>query len=196
MTLRWLPALLLLAGWLARPVPAWACWCFQHEVLTPAAAFTASDAVFEGTVTGIANYRAFPGFDVLMRLWPGMGDRFSDISVRFKVINSWKDITSPAITVRTGYVCGYDFLPDRQYVVYSYRFEGNLRVDFCTRTMDTRFAAADRGYLGGLPRLPVSQAWPSPLLLGCLGLTLAMSATAVAWRVRKRPMIETCSDPD
>jgi len=189
MALRLLPSLLVLASWLARPAPAWACWCFQHDVVSPRDAFARADAVFLGTVTGIADYRNLPGFDWLIRAWPDAARRLSDISVRFSVMGSWKSVSTSVVTVRTRYICGYQFSPGMQYVVYAHESQDWLRVNFCTRTLPAGSAAEDFACLDALPQLPLARAWPSPLALGCLGLggAVALSTTTAAWHVRCRP---------
>jgi hypothetical protein len=182
--LRWLPALLLLISLLARPTPAWACWCFQHDILAPRDAFAGADAVFMGTVTGIANYRQLPWFDWMVKVWPAASDRFSDIRVRFNVDRSWKSVATSDLTLRTGYICGYAFSSGTQYVVYAHNFEESLRVDFCTRTMPAGSAAEDFGFLNGLPPLPLTRAWPSPFVLGSGAAVGGLLAFAVLWRAR------------
>jgi hypothetical protein len=183
---RWLVVVVVLGGWLARPAPAWACWCVLYSPLAPADAFRASDAVFEGTVTGMVDWWHAPVFGRAIRLWPALARRFYDVRVVLEVTGAWKGVRESKIMLRTGHICGYQFSPGDRYVVYAYRDGGGLRTDFCTRTNPAAAAAEDYAFLAPLPRLPLAQPGPSPGALGCGGLgALAGVAGLAAWRWRR-----------
>jgi hypothetical protein len=70
--------------------------------------------------------------------------------VHFKIIQSWKGITTEEATVYTAHICcicGFPFKVGRQYLVYAYG-DKNLATNICTRTMTLKYASKDLKFLG------------------------------------------------
>ena len=177
---------------LVHPKPAWACSCVFPPA--PADAFRQWEAVFQGTVIGVAEAPSLPLVDQI-RGWLGLpyvydyGSRL----VSIEVARSWKGVTATQADVRTGYGgadCGYEFVIGVEYVVYAGQTaEGEWGANICSRTNPTTAAVDDLTYLGPLPTLPLT---PVPATFNwwwvCLGLfviVLALSLLGLGlWRFR------------
>lgn len=178
---------------LAHPQSAWACSCVFPP--TPADAFVQWEAIFQGTVVGVADSRRLPLVEQI-REWLGLpyvydyGSRLISI----EVARSWKGVTTTRADVRTGYGggdCGYSFVTGVEYVIYAGQTtEGEWGTNSCTRTNSTTSAVADLTYLGSLPTLSLTPA-PAPFnwLWVCLGLcVLTVASLLIAlwfWRFRR-----------
>lgn len=119
------------------PAPARACSCME---IGPEEAVEQSDAIFEGRVVGVSPAQGEIG--------PG------DNEVVLRVVRAWKGVPQDEeqVTVRTASnsaACGYNFEPDRSYLVYaSESSDGSLRVSLCSRTQLIEQADEDLQVLG------------------------------------------------
>ncbi len=97
-----------------------------------------AQAVFSGKVTKIILSDA-----------PKGKEPFS-AEVHFKVIKSWKGITTEEAIVHTAHICcicGFPFKVGKEYLVYAYGEKG-LGTDICTRTRRLQYASEDVKFLG------------------------------------------------
>ena len=131
-------ALTMAATLLLAARPARACSCME---IGPEKAIEQSDAIFEGRVVGVAPAQ--------------QGDIGpSDVQVVLRVVRAWKGVgqDQEQIEVRTAgnsAACGYDFEPDRSYLVYANEgSDGTLRVSLCSRTQLIEQAGEDLEVLG------------------------------------------------
>ena len=76
---------------------------------------------------------------------------FASVKVYFKVIKSWKGITTDNVIISTSQssnACGFQFTVDEQYLVYAGRLEKQLYTSICTRTRFLEDATDDINFLG------------------------------------------------
>jgi hypothetical protein len=115
-----------------------ACTCVPRN--PPEIEYAISDAVFSGTVVEIKiDTVGYPLYYLFQ--------------VTFSIIQSYKGINSPSIVITTpvsDLVCGYSFILDTTYLVYSYFSSGSLWTNICTRTKKLSEAAEDLQYLNTL----------------------------------------------
>ena len=115
-----------------------ACTCVPRN--PPEIEYAISDAVFSGTVVEIKiDTVGYPLYYLFQ--------------VTFSIIQSYKGINSPSIVITTpvsDLVCGYSFILDTTYPVYSYFSSGSLWTNICTRTKKLSEAAEDLQYLNTL----------------------------------------------
>jgi hypothetical protein len=79
--------------------------------------------------------------------------------VHFRVITSWKGITTQEAIVHTTQVCclcGFPFKIGKQYLVYAYG-DKDLSTDICTRTKFLRSATEDLKFLGQAEKIVVKE---------------------------------------
>ena len=98
-----------------------------------------SQAVFVGEVTEIIAPKTASGEEA----WTA--------EVRFKVLQTWKGITTETVSVFTANrccICGYKFEVGERYLIYAYSSDKNLGTNFCTRTKTLSEANADLKVLG------------------------------------------------
>lgn len=124
----WIAGLALVAG-LSLSDAALACSC----IVTPDAqvARDGSDAVFSGTVTGIARTGRM-------------------LKVTIQVDRAWKGVQCGEVTLETaadGATCGFGFEEGKSYLVYAAE-ENGLTTNLCTRTRSIDQADEDVGALG------------------------------------------------
>lgn len=160
--------------------PAHACSCILP--VSPTEEFQRAGAVFSGTVTSVSQPLRSTG----------------QKKVTFDVEQSWKDISSPTVTIETGIGggdCGFDFEKGKTYLVYT---EGPdpRRANICSRTKELAAAAEDLGELGA----PVSSFTDtaktttpiSPRVLAGLG-TIVIIVAGLFWLTKrldqKRPLV-------
>jgi Carboxypeptidase regulatory-like domain len=127
---------------LGMPSAALACSCISGG--PPCQDFFNSDAVFVGTVTGIAQGPA----------------RVADIPterrhVTLSVQRAARGVTGAAVEVSTGLGggdCGFDFRVGERYIVYARKTaDGSLSVSICSRTRRLAEAGEDLAYLDAMP---------------------------------------------
>jgi hypothetical protein len=99
-----------------------ACTCIQH---TFQEMFDGSDSVFEGRVVNIDT--------------PEDYDSGMQVKVTFQVLKVWKGEATTTVNVYTHVqttACGYPFgdKPGDTYLVYAYKYEGQLSTSRCSRT--------------------------------------------------------------
>lgn len=119
---------------------AFACSCAQPG--PPREEFQKADAVFSGQVIEL---KKSPD----TYSWEAM----------FYVLEAWKGITTRTVTVSSvpsGGMCGYEFEKGEEYLVYGYKWDGDvLSTSLCTRTNKLTFAHEDLKELGrGVTELP------------------------------------------
>ena len=98
-----------------------------------------SQAVFVGEVTEIIAPKTTSGEEA----WTA--------EVRFKVLQTWKGITTETVKVFTANrccICGYEFAVGERYLVYAYSSNKDLGTSFCTRTKTLSEASKDLKVLG------------------------------------------------
>ena len=152
----------------AAPAPVQACSCVEPSA--PAEAFTNSDAVFAGKVTAVSD-NSSPVIFLLDRLLSRAGlspaylysYRFWGYEITFAVLNSWKNVATTSVKVRTGTGggdCGYLFNQGSDYLVYAYEWNDNestgLGTGICTRTSEISGATEDLSHLNSMPTLPLA----------------------------------------
>jgi hypothetical protein len=121
------------------PIPAYACDC----VIPPSVEteLSQSDAVFSGKVISIKEKRS--------------ADGYIKKEIIFEVYQTWKGVDESQVKIITGQGggdCGYDFVPDGEYLVYG-RYsdmygESQLSTGICDRTVDLAAANEDLKILG------------------------------------------------
>lgn len=99
-----------------------ACTCIQS---TFQEMFDHSDAVFEGRVVNIDTLEDY--------------DSSMQVEVTFQVLKVWKGESATTVTLYThaqSTACGYPFgdKPGDTYLVYAYKYEGQLSTNRCSRT--------------------------------------------------------------
>ena len=75
----------------------------------------------------------------------------ASIKVYFKVIKSWKGVTTDNVIVSTSQassLCGFPFEVKEQYLIYAYGPEKQLSTSICTRTNFLEDATDDINFLG------------------------------------------------
>jgi hypothetical protein len=125
-----------------------ACTC-MHLRGDPAAAFTASSAVFSGKVLEITEGES---------AMPASGVK--ELTVKFRVEKSWKLVRKDEVmvlTVNTGNLCGFTFKVGERYLVYGLGGGNKFMTDICTRTTGLIGAAEDLEYLKSKPLLKVKK---------------------------------------
>ena len=125
------------------PADAGACTC--EGTSPPCEAVWQAAVVFSGEVVDIASVpkREAVGFMSARR-------------VRLRVQEMWRGAPKPEITVTTGAglgVCGYDFRPGGQYLVYAYSQGQVPWTGTCSRTQRLETATEDIRYLKGLQNM-------------------------------------------
>lgn len=202
---RWLAMVVVVSVLIATfawPRTVSACSCAMPG--TPAQAFSLSDGVFVGQVTGIGE--AVPAFIAplvyeLARSVPGLQPPYGRV-ISFQVTDSWKGVTTTAVTVRTGYGdadCGYKFSVGQMYLVYAHQGgypDLNSRewsANICSRTAEISAAAADLLYLQPLPKLTLTPAPTSLWSLACAGAALLLFAglSGAFWLRRRRDALRS-----
>jgi hypothetical protein len=187
-------AIAIVISLLALPAPAWACSCIFPP--QPPLAYADAAAVFTGKVVGIDNPSQSPFISQIVSTWVSWTNIYPDYSfyqqhVTFEVQDSWKGVTTTAVTVQTGSGggdCGYYFGLNQQYVVYAYQSDNSgLNTNICTRTTDISQAGADLTYLKTLPSLTLTPYSSSNglLLAGALGVA-AVLVGGGGWFVWRR----------
>jgi hypothetical protein len=140
----------------------WACSCVQP--MTPQVEFAETDTVFSGEVTDIVDKQTYAGGILFtIRSWLGLHPEFDEKyygnRVTFRVMRSWKGVTSTVVTLSTAYGggdCGYAFTPGAEYVVYASGETDSLSTSICSRTSLLSRATEDMTYLARLPELPLT----------------------------------------
>ncbi|MEJ7849250.1 MAG: hypothetical protein WKF92_14300 [Pyrinomonadaceae bacterium] len=98
-----------------------------------------SQAVFVGEVTEIIAPKTASGEEA----WTA--------EVRFKVLQTWKGVTTETVSVFTANrccICGYKFAVGERYLVYAYSSDEDWATSFCTRTKILSEADEDLKVLG------------------------------------------------
>jgi hypothetical protein len=98
-----------------------------------------SQAVFVGEVTEIIAPKTASGEEA----WTA--------EVRFKVLQTWKGVTTETVSIFTANrccICGYKFSVGERYLVYAYSSNKDLATSFCTRIKLFSEADADLKVLG------------------------------------------------
>ena len=116
------------------PARARACSCMQQ---TQRDAYEQAVAVFEGHVLEVKASESDPAT--------------GNVTVRMKVVQSWKGAESEEVVLGTAAnsaMCGYAFAPGQSYLVYASAHEGKLEVSLCSRTQPSAQAVEDMGALG------------------------------------------------
>ena len=158
--------LTLLIVLFAVPSPVKACSC--AELRSPVEAFMNSYAVLTGKVTSVSD-NSSPVILLLDRLLSRVGLGPTNIysywgyEITFAVLNSWKNVTTTSVKVRTGSGggdCGYLFNQGSDYLVYAYEWNDNINTGLgtgiCTRTSEISIAHEDLSYLNSMPTLPLT----------------------------------------
>ncbi|HET9906155.1 MAG TPA: hypothetical protein VFQ23_05930 [Anaerolineales bacterium] len=164
---------------LAHPSSTSACSCGAGVTVTEE--FAQDSAVFTGKVIRIVdNY--FPYFFTADNILYKIGrptyffdqflrndDKRLNLSIFFKVLNSWKGVEKTLVEVNTGRGdsdCGYSFVNGQEYLIYAnfaYGIPDNYWVtSICTRNAMLHDASEDLKYLNSLPELPLKFALPIP----------------------------------
>ena len=130
------------------PQRADACSCMSSG--PPCQAFFRDDVVFIGTVVSISSAER-------------TGDNpFARRRVRLSVEKAVRGIQGASAEIATGSGggdCGYDFKPDRRYVVYGSRHpDGTITTGICSRTRPIEDASEDLQFFAALPALQNSGA--------------------------------------
>jgi hypothetical protein len=130
------------------PHRADACSCLPSG--PPCQAFFRDDVVFIGTVVSISSIER-------------AGDNpFASRRVRLSVEKAVRGIQGASVEIATGSGggdCGYDFKPDRRYVVYGFRHpDGTITTGICSRTRAIEDASEDLQFFTALPALHSSGA--------------------------------------
>jgi hypothetical protein len=111
---------------------------------TPAIEFAKSRAVFSGKVLSVTT--------------EADGNNFIK-KVRFAVLNTWKGFKGSSvmiITPKDEVACGYNFIRDSIYIVYTFVWHDTIATDICTRTKLASIAEEDLAYLSTLTAIPHS----------------------------------------
>ena len=98
-----------------------------------------SQAVFVGEVTEIIIPKT------------STGEESWTAEVRFKVLQTWKGITTETVSVFTANICcicGYKFDAGERYLVYAYSSDKDLATSICKRTKPLSGANEDLKVLG------------------------------------------------
>ena len=121
------------------PTKSDACSCERPSTVQEE--FERSDAVFKGKVIG--------------RIDRNEGDVVQSsadlIVVRFAVKDIWKGINQTEVDVSTerdSSSCGFTFTEGHEYLIYAKEYDGDLRVNICSRTAELPSASTDLELLG------------------------------------------------
>lgn len=98
-----------------------------------------SQAVFSGEVAEIIAPKTISGEEA----WTA--------EIRFKVLQTWKGVTTQTVSVFTANrccICGYKFAVGERYLVYAYSSDKALGTNFCTHTKTLSEADVDLKVLG------------------------------------------------
>lgn len=169
--MRWKAALLAIGACLAvRPAVVLACTCGGSG--TPAWGYASAQAVFVGRVVGQGN----TSFSL---------QNHNPVSFDIEVIESWKGVAAPRMTVVTGRGggdCGLQLHVGDEYVIYAYG-DGTtpLAVSMCSRTAPVAQASEDIRYLRTLPGLPLAPASGVPTWVIALGGITAVAVLAYGY---------------
>jgi hypothetical protein len=164
--------LLLLGG--PRAGAAYACSCAETRGVEET--LEKSSVVFSGKATKVEEFSPES---------PDSGDAVLGLGpVTFEVQEAWKGASGDSVVVYgqgPGISCGLDFERGETYLVYAYRIDVDLGIDYCGRTKPLSYAGSDVNELNasrdslpetGGPRIP------TPLQVTITGAAAALLAAA------------------
>lgn len=171
---RWYrPGFILLIGcvWLLRPQTIHACSPIRN--MDPARLYAQADGVFVGEATGRIDLYEVAEVLHLDSMWPHRFfayPRPAQPLVGFKVIQSWKGISTTRVTLLVDIPCGDTPYADEQFVVYAAANDDLYHVIYVQPLSDSERSANDLAYLTDFPTISLTPvpAWSTICLMTTL----------------------------
>ncbi len=143
---------------------------------SPDAEFDQADAVFTGTAVRVpARPSRFSVYarETLRTVDGFLGTELAGLRspVTFEVDASWKGVTTTRTVVHT-YSGGLPFVEGHRYLIYAFRWEGDLNWGICSRTTAVQDATVDLAALAKRDRLALREPTPAYRLVGLAALAL------------------------